>query len=197
MLHYYLIYKPFNVLSQFTSEDGKQTLKDFFDVPNDVYPIGRLDYDSEGLLILSNDKKLNHALLNPEFEHEREYWAQVDGAITMEAVNDLRTGVDITIDGKIYRTKKCAASIIREEPVVPERNPPIRVRKSIPTSWIKLILTEGKNRQVRKMTAAVGYPTLRLIRHRIEKLTIEGLEPGEMRMFGEKELYHLLFKQKP
>lgn len=197
MLHYYLIYKPFNVLSQFTSEDGKQTLKDFFDVPNDVYPIGRLDYDSEGLLLLSNDKKLNHALLNPDFEHEREYWVQVDGAITMEAVNDLRTGVDITIDGKIYRTKKSAATLIREEPIVPERNPPIRVRKSIPTSWVKLVLTEGKNRQVRKMTAAVGYPTLRLIRNRIEKLTIEGLEPGEMRMFGEKELYHLLFKQKP
>jgi 23S rRNA pseudouridine2457 synthase len=197
LLHYYLIYKPFNVLSQFTSEDGKQTLKDFFDVPNDVYPIGRLDYDSEGLLILSNDKKLNHALLNPEFEHEREYWAQVDGAITMEAINDLRSGVDITIDGKIYRTKKCGAMLMREEPVVPERNPPIRVRKSIPTSWVKLILTEGKNRQVRKMTAAVGYPTLRLIRHRIEKLTIEALEPGEMRMFGEKELYHLLFKPKP
>ena len=197
MLHYYLIYKPFNVLSQFTSEDGKQTLKDFFDVPNDVYPVGRLDYDSEGLLLLTNDKKLNHALLNPEFEHEREYWAQVDGAITMEAINDLRNGVDITIDGKIYRTKKCGAMLMREEPVVPERNPPIRVRKSIPTSWLKLILTEGKNRQVRKMTAAVGYPTLRLIRNRIEKLTIEGLEPGEMRMFGEKELYHLLFKQKP
>jgi 23S rRNA pseudouridine2457 synthase len=197
LLHYYLIYKPFNVLSQFTSEDGKQTLKDFFDVPNDVYPIGRLDYDSEGLLILSNDKKLNHALLNPEFEHEREYWAQVDGDITMEAINDLRAGVDITIDGKIYRTKKCGAMLLREDPIVPERNPPIRVRKSIPTSWVKLILTEGKNRQVRKMTAAVGYPTLRLIRNRIEKLTIEGLEPGEMRMFGEKELYHLLFKQKP
>ena len=197
MLHYYLIYKPFNVLSQFTSEDGKQTLKDFFDVPNDVYPVGRLDYDSEGLLLLTNDKKLNHALLNPEFEHEREYWAQVDGAITMEAINDLRNGVDITIDGKIYHTKKCGAMLMREEPVVPERNPPIRIRKSIPTSWVKLILTEGKNRQVRKMTAAVGYPTLRLIRNRIEKLTIEGLEPGEMRMFGEKELYHLLFKQKP
>ena len=106
MLHYYLIYKPFNVLSQFTSEDGKQTLKDLFDVPNDVYPVGRLDYDSEGLLLLTNDKKLNHALLNPEFEHEREYWTQVDGAITMEAINDLRNGVDITIDGKIYRTKK-------------------------------------------------------------------------------------------
>jgi len=113
LLHYYLIYKPFNVLSQFTSEDGKQTLKDFFDVPNDVYPIGRLDYDSEGLLILSNDKKLNHALLNPDFEHEREYWAQVDGATTMEAINDLRNGVDITIDGKIYRTKKCGAMLMR------------------------------------------------------------------------------------
>ena len=152
-------------------------MKDFFDVPNDVYPIGRLDYDSEGLLILSNDKKLNHALLNPEFEHEREYWAQVDGAITMEAINDLRNGVDITIDGKIYRTKKCGAMLMRDEPVVPERNPPIRVRKSIPTSWVKLVLTEGKNMRISPGTnpsmvnfsirflinLSVGYPTAAVI----------------------------------
>ncbi|MBI3883813.1 MAG: pseudouridine synthase [Sphingobacteriales bacterium] len=140
MLHYYLIYKPFNVLSQFTSEGGKQTLKDFFDVPNDVYSVGRLDYDSEGLLILTNDKKLNHALLNPAFQHEREYWVQVDGAITNEAINDLKKGVDITVDGKIHRTSICKANLFLTEPVVPERNPPIRVRKAIPTSWINIYL---------------------------------------------------------
>jgi len=95
---YCIIYKPFNVLSQFTSGEGKQTLKDFFDVPNNVYAVGRLDYDSEGLLILTNDKKLNHQLLNPLFAHEREYWAQVDGQINEEAVNDIQNGVDITVD---------------------------------------------------------------------------------------------------
>jgi 23S rRNA pseudouridine2457 synthase len=191
--YYCLIYKPFNVLSQFTSGEGKQTLKDFFDVPTDVYPVGRLDYDSEGLLILTNDKKLNHELLNPLFEHSREYWVQVDGEITEQALHDLQHGVDITVDGKVYRTKKCKAISFKTAPVVPDRNPPIRVRKSIPTSWVKMILTEGKNRQVRKMTAAVGFPTLRLIRHRIEKCEIEGLQPGEMRILTRGEMYHFLF----
>jgi 23S rRNA pseudouridine2457 synthase len=189
---YCIIYKPFNVLSQFTSQDGKQTLKDFFDVPADVYPVGRLDYDSEGLLILTNDKKLNHALLNPAHEHEREYWVQVDGSITNEAIQQLQQGVAISIDGKKNYTKKCKASAFDNTPFVPERNPPVRFRKNIPTSWIKLQLTEGKNRQVRRMTATVGFPTLRLIRHRIENCTLEGLQPGEMRMFTEKEIYQLL-----
>lgn len=193
MAFYCIIYKPFYVLSQFTSAEGKQTLKDFFDVPPDVYPVGRLDYDSEGLLILTNDKKLNHELLNPLFQHTREYWVQVDGSITDEALNDLQNGVDITIEGKPWRTKKCKASIFKTEPSVPRRDPPIRVRKNIPTSWIKLLLTEGKNRQVRKMTAAVGFPTLRLIRYRIEKCMIEGLQPGEMRILTRGELYHFLF----
>jgi len=188
-----IIYKPFNVLSQFTSEEGKQTLQNHFDVPKDVYPIGRLDYDSEGLLILTNDKKINHLLLNPSFAHEREYWVQVDGIITEQAKDDLQNGVDITVEGKLYRTKKCKAAIFKTEPVVPERIPPIRYRKNLPTSWIKLTLTEGKNRQVRKMTAAVGFPTLRLIRYRIGKCNIEGLNPGEMRIFSQKELNHLLF----
>ena len=193
MEYYCIIYKPFNVLSQFTSGDGKATLKAFFDVPPDVYPVGRLDYDSEGLLVLTNDKKVNNELLNPTFEHTREYWVQVDGDITDEALNDLQNGVDITVDGKLYRTKKCKAQSFKTAPVVPDRNPPIRFRKNIPTSWIKMTLTEGKNRQVRKMTAAVGFPTLRLIRFRIEKCTIEGLEPGEMRILTKGELYHFLF----
>lgn len=196
MEYYCIVYKPFNVLSQFTSGDGKQTLKDFFEVPGDVYPVGRLDYDSEGLLILTNDKKINHDLLNPAFEHTREYWVQVDGEITDEALHDLQNGVDITVDGKLIRTKKCKAISFKATPLVPDRNPPIRFRKNIPTSWVKLVLTEGKNRQVRKMTAAVGFPTLRLIRFRIEKCTIEGLQPGEMRLFTRGEMVHFLFQNR-
>ncbi len=193
MEYYCIIYKPFNVLSQFTSGEGKQTLKDFFVVPVNVYAVGRLDYDSEGLLVLTNDKKLNHQLLNPSFAHEREYWVQLDGEITDEAIHDLEHGVDISVDGKTYRTKKCKVTAFKTLPVVPDRNPPIRFRKNLPTSWIKLMLTEGKNRQVRKMTAAVGFPTLRLIRYRIEKCSIESLQPGEMRILTEGEAYHFLF----
>ncbi len=192
MNFYCAIYKPFNVLSQFTSQDGKQTLKDFFDVPVDVYPVGRLDHDSEGLLILTNDKKLNHALLNPVHEHKREYWVQTEGSITNEAIQTLQQGVTISIDGKKHHTRKCSVSIFEEPPQVPDRYPPVRFRKNIPTSWIKILLTEGKNRQVRKMTAAVGFPTLRLIRYRMEDCTLDGLQPGEMRQFTGKELYTLL-----
>jgi 23S rRNA pseudouridine2457 synthase len=181
------------VLSQFTSAEGKRTLKDFFDPPVDVYPVGRLDYDSEGLLILTNDKKINHELLNPKFEHTREYWVQVENEITNGAIRDLQNGVDITVDGMLYRTKKCRAISFKTAPVVPDRNPPIRFRKNISDSWVKMVLTEGKNRQVRKMTAAVGFPTLRLIRYRIEKCTIEGLQPGEMRILTKGEIYHFLF----
>ncbi len=180
------------MLSQFTSQEGKQVLKDFFDVPTDVYAVGRLDYDSEGLLILTNDKKVNHALLNPLQQHEREYWVQVDGSITTAAIAALQQGVTISIDGKKYRTNKCRATIFETVPTVPDRNPPVRFRKNIPTSWIKIILTEGKNRQVRKMTAAVGFPTLRLIRNRIEKCTLDGLMPGEMKVFTQAEMYRLL-----
>lgn len=193
MNYYCVIYKPFNVLSQFTSQDGKQTLKDFFDVPADVYPLGRLDYDSEGLLILTNDKKLNQQLLNPLLAHEREYWVQVDGAVTPQAITALQLGVSINVDGKMYKTKPCKAAMMITAPKVPERNPPIRVRKNIPTSWIKIKITEGKNRQVRKMTAAVGFPTLRLIRYRIGRCNMEGVMPGDMLMLSQKELNHLLF----
>ncbi|MEN9569535.1 MAG: hypothetical protein RL172_766 [Bacteroidota bacterium] len=191
MNFYCIIYKPFNVLCQFTSQDEKQTLKDFFDVPTDVYPVGRLDYDSEGLLILTNDKKLNHLLLHPVQQHLREYWVQVDGAITQAAITQLQQGVYITTDGKKYLTKKCEAQIFTIPPVLPDRNPPIRFRKNIPAPWIKLQLTEGKNRQVRKMTAAVGYPTLRLVRYSMEGCNIDGLQPGDMRILTQKEIYRL------
>ena len=189
---YFIIYKPFGVLSQFTAPDGKKSLKDFFDVPVDVYPVGRLDADSEGLLILTNDKALNHLLLDPVKNHEREYFVQVEGLITKEALDRLQNGVAIKVDNKELVTQKCIASLFENPPKLPERNPPIRVRKTIPDSWIRLILKEGKNRQVRKMTASVGFPTLRLVRYRIEKINIDKLKPGEMSMLSGKELYNLL-----
>ena len=181
MPRYFIVYKPFNVLSQFTSSEGKPVLKDFFSVPDDVYPVGRLDFDSEGFLLLTNDKQLNHRLLDPRFAHEREYWVQVDGAIDDDALQMLRSGVTINIDGKPYTTRRCQVQRFDSAPEVPERNPPIRYRAHIPTSWIKMILQEGKNRQVRKMTARAGFPTLRLIRYRIGKLSLDGLQPGGMR----------------
>jgi len=193
MFRYFIIYKPYQVLSQFSAHEDKRTLKDFFPVPSDVYSIGRLDYDSEGLLIFTNDKQLNHRLLNPLFSHEREYWVQVEGAIPQNAIHKLEEGVYIGIDGKSYRTNKCRAEIFTETPGVPERIPPVRFRKNIPTSWIKLILTEGKNRQVRKMTASIGYPTLRLIRTRIEKINLYPLQIGKMRELSGDEIYSKLF----
>jgi 23S rRNA pseudouridine2457 synthase len=193
---YYVIYKPFQVLSQFTSHEGKSTLKDLFRVPADVYPVGRLDFDSEGLLILTNDTTLNHRLLNPRFAHDREYWVQAEGVISPAAIHQLESGVTINIDGKPWRTQPCTVNMMDPRPQVPDRNPPIRYRAQIPTSWIRMILREGKNRQVRKMTATVGFPTLRLIRHRIEALTVEGLGPGEMRMLDRQEIYSLLFAER-
>jgi 23S rRNA pseudouridine2457 synthase len=193
---YYVIYKPFQVVSQFTSAEGKQTLKDFFPVPTDCYPVGRLDFDSEGLLILTNDAALNSRLLNPRFAHDREYWVQVEGAITAAALQQLRSGVTITVDGKPYRTLPAAAEAFETPPPVPDRHPPIRFRARIPTTWIRLVLREGKNRQVRKMTAQTGFPTLRLIRNRIEKLDLDGLAPGEMRSMRRQELYSLLFDER-
>ncbi len=189
MSNYYIIYKPFQVLSQFTSENGKACLKDFFEVPTDVYPVGRLDYDSEGLLLLTNDKTLNHRLLHPSFAHEREYRVQVEGLITNEALQLLNTGVNISVDGKPYLTKAAKAARLAEHVVIPDRNPPIRFRQNIPTSWIKLILTEGKNRQVRKMTAAAGFPTLRLIRYRLAGLSLDPMLPGDMIDMIQNEVY--------
>lgn len=195
MNHYFIIYKPYLVQSQFSPVEGKQSLADFFDVPKDVYPVGRLDHDSEGLLILTNDKQLNHRLLHPSFQHEREYWVQVDGAITNAAIETLEIGVTISIDGKKHYTSPCDVSLFSDEPKVPARNPPIRFRKEIPAPWISMILTEGKNRQVRRMTASVGFPTLRLIRYRIEGITIDGLQPGDLVSLTRQQLYQQLFHE--
>ena len=182
------------MLSQFSKEGDKKTLADFFDVEKDVYPVGRLDYDSEGLLILTNDKQLNHRLLNPIFKHQKEYWAQVDGAITADAMKQLQKCVLINVDGKQYQTKPATVSLL-SNPKVCERNPPIRFRKDIPTSWISLILTEGKNRQVRKMTADVGFPTLRLIRNSIENIYLDTMKPGEIIELSKASIYKKLFNE--
>ncbi len=196
MNRYFLIYKPYQVLSQFSPVENKRTLADFFKVPRDVYPVGRLDHDSEGLLILTNDTSLNHRLLDPSFAHEREYLVQVDGAITQEAIHQLEQTVIIQVDGKPYQTKLCIASILYNEPLVPERDPPIRFRKEIPAPWISLVLTEGKNRQVRKMTAQVGFPTLRLLRFRIGSLSLDNMQPGEMIELSKNKVYENLFHDK-
>ena len=180
-------------MCQFSPEGEKQTLKDYFGLPADVYPVGRLDYDSEGLLLLTNDKSINNRLLNPSYEHEREYWVQVDGAIDQKAIAQLEQGVDISINGKKHTTLPAKACIFPEEPHVPKRNPPIRFRKEIAAPWISLTLSEGKNRQVRRMTAAVGFPTLRLVRFRIEGLDLGGLQPGEMKELSREEVYKALF----
>ena len=194
MPRYFIIYKPFQVLSQFSASEGKLTLKDFFKVPPDVYPVGRLDYDSEGLLLLTNDTSLNQRLLHPQYRHEREYWVQVDGPIDAAAIHRLQSGLNITIDSKPYRTAPCKAGIFDEAPALPERNPPIRFRKHIPAPWIWMVLTEGKNRQVRKMTAAAGFPTLRLVRYRIARITLDTLLPGEQREMTRDAIYPLLFE---
>ncbi len=178
-MDYFLIYKPFQVLSQFTSTEGKLCLKDILHVPTDVYPVGRLDYDSEGLLLITNDKSINQQLLHPQFAHQRTYWVQVDGAITKEALAQLTKGVSINVDGKIYQTKPAILEQLPDDIKVPDRNPPIRFRKNIPTSWVSIQLTEGKNRQVRKMFAQVGFPVLRLIRAKLGKYSIQEMQPGD------------------
>ena len=179
-----LFNKPFQVLSQFKS-DGRRTLANYIAIPA-VYPAGRLDFDSEGLLLLTDDGALQHRLTDPRYEHPRTYYVQVEGATTTEAIESLQRG--LTIQG--YRTKPCKAHMI-EEPAVPPRDPPVRFRKSIPTSWLQLTLVEGRNRQVRHMTAAVGFPTLRLIRIAIGALTIDGLPPGSWRDLRPQEIARL------
>ncbi len=168
-----LLNKPFQVLSQFTTDDDKDTLSNYISQPG-VYAAGRLDYDSEGLLLLTDNGALQHLIASPAFKMPKTYWAQVEGAITQEAIDALRRGVELK-DG-ITKPAQCQAI---DAPDVWPRTPPIRERANIPTSWIQLQITEGKNRQVRRMTAKVGFPTLRLIRAAIGPYSIEGLAPGE------------------
>jgi 23S rRNA pseudouridine2457 synthase len=175
-------HKPYGVLSQFTKENSEHRTLAEFGFPKSVYPIGRLDWDSEGLLLLSDEKEWNDRLLHPRHGQERTYHAQVEGTATEEAMAQLRLGV--VIQG--YKTKPCGAKLM-PDPGYPERNPPVRFRKTIPTSWVELKLTEGKNRQVRRMTAAVGFPTLRLVRAAHGAFCLGNLAQGKWRELNEKE----------
>lgn len=175
--------KPYGVLSQFTPDHpGQKTLAEF-GFPKNVYSIGRLDHDSEGLLLLADEKKWNDLLLNPKHAHKRAYHVQVEGNITIEAIRKTENGV--MIQG--YKTLPCRAKRIEND--YPPRDPPVRFRKNIPTSWIEIQLIEGKNRQVRRMTAAVGFPTLRLIRVRIENLKLGEMLPGAWREIHADEIF--------
>jgi 23S rRNA pseudouridine2457 synthase len=170
-------HKPFGVLSQFTFDDSSHRTLAEFGFPPHVYPIGRLDADSEGLLLLSDEAALNNQLLHPRHAHAREYWVEVERVPTEQALEDLARGV--LVQGR--RTLPCHARVLDPVPVVAPRVPPIRVRKSVPTCWLTMEIVEGKNRQVRRMTAAIGHPTLRLIRTRIGGFHLGSLEPGQWR----------------
>ncbi|RUR79746.1 pseudouridine synthase [Chlorogloeopsis fritschii PCC 9212] len=189
---YILFYKPYGVLSQFTQDTPtRRTLKDYIQVP-DVYPVGRLDWDSEGLLLLTNHGQLQHRLCDPRFGHERTYLVQVERIPDQAALKQLEAGVLI----KDYRTRPAKVRLLSEEPSLSDRDPPIRFRKTVPTAWLEMKLTEGKNRQVRRMTAVVGFPTLRLVRVAIAHLQIDGLQPGQWRDLTSREsqlLQNLMF----
>lgn len=167
--------KPFNVLSQFKPLDNKATLKDYIQLPEKPKAVGRLDYDSEGLILLSNDEDFIWEATNPKLGIQKEYYTQVEKIPTETDLDKFKEGIQTQTE--YY--KPCKYRIIEEPDFLWERIPPIRVRKSIPTSWISLIITEGKNRQVRKMTAFIGFPALRLIRVRIGSIKLDGLMPGE------------------
>lgn len=183
MNRYILFHKPFNVLTQFTPEDGARALSEF-KLPADVYPAGRLDKDSEGLLLLTNDGPLIEKLLNPKNEKPKTYWVLVERVPTEEELEKMRIGLKI----EDYLTRPCKVHILDPQPDVPPRDPPVRFRKTVQDIWLEITITEGKNRQVRKMTAAIGHPTLRLIRKKIGNLEIGDLAEGKWKEISREEI---------
>ena len=182
-----LVNKPYQVLCQFTDPDGRATLADYVDTPG-VYPTGRLDYDSEGLLLLTGDGRLQARISQPRSKLPKRYWAQIEGTASDEQIKTLLDGVKLK-DGM---TKAVAAKRIESPPALWDRDPPIRYRKTVTDSWIEITLAEGRNRQVRRMTAAAGLPTLRLIRYAVGPWTLDGLAPGESREIPTQEAWRLL-----
>lgn len=178
-----LFNKPYGVVSQFTPAGGHKTLGDF-GLPSDVYPAGRLDADSEGLMILTSEGRIQHKISSPRFSHPRTYLVQVERIPEPEALERLAAGLKLK-DGK---TRPCKVQLLEKAPGMSERVPPIRERKNVPTAWLELTLTEGRNRQVRRMTAAVGHPTLRLVRVRMGKLGLGGVRQGQWRELGPQEI---------
>jgi len=183
---YFLFYKPYGVLCQFSPSEGKPTLAEYGPFPSDVYPAGRLDTDSEGLLLLTNDGAFKHRLLEPRYAHRRTYLVQVERVPGEDDLERLRQGV--VIEKK--RTLPAEVRLLASEPPLPPR--PVRYRARIPTAWLELRLREGRNRQVRRMTAAIGYPTLRLVRSAIGSASLEGLSPGRFREITSAEAARLL-----
>lgn len=183
MNRYYVISKPFGFLSQFTKEvPDHKVLSDLFKFPKDVYPVGRLDRDSEGLLLLTNDKRMNKDLLDPSSKKKKTYWVQVEGVPSNSDLDTLRNGrLTIRINKKDHKCAPAKLRLLGETVDLPDRNPPIRTRENIPTFWVQIELTEGKNRQVRKMFAKIGYPVLRLVRVKIGGINIEGMQIGDVR----------------
>lgn len=183
---YYIINKPYGVLSQFTDKERRKTLAEFYNFPKHVYPAGRLDFDSEGLLILTNDKSLTDHILNPKNKHEKEYFVQVERIPDEISLKKLREGILI----KGIQTLPAKVKIIND-PNFPSRNPPIRKRKTVPTCWLSIIITEGRNRQVRRMTAGINHPTLRLVRVRIKNIKLINLKSGKVRELKSEEVKEL------
>jgi pseudouridine synthase len=180
---YIALFKPYDVVCQFSDAKGRLTLKDYVPIPG-IYPVGRLDRDSEGLLLLSDDGRMAHRLTDPRFEHLKTYLVQIERIPDPAAVETLRRGV-VLKDG---RTRPALAELLAEPPALPDRSVPIRLRKNVPTAWLRLTIREGRNRQVRRMTAAVGHPTLRLVRIAIGPITVGDLAPGQWRELNAQEL---------
>ncbi len=192
MYKYYKFYKPYGVLSQFTQEvKGHRTLQDFLAVEKDVYPVGRLDKDSEGLLLLTNERSLTQTILSPDENHRKTYWVQVEGEATKALCSNLCSPHIIRTKKKTHQVRALKCELLSSSPL-PERKPPIRERKHIPTSWIAISLDEGKHRQVRKMCAHFGFPVLRLCRWSIEDISLQDLQPGDYRELSETEFKGLL-----